>query len=285
MDNTTFPKVLLLGNGINRAFGMASWENLLDSISQGKVLDLDNVPYPLRAVILTNDNVGNNMKEIAPMLAKMRASTEEEQLLRSIVLPFDVVLTSNYTYELEKALCPEFKICINSPCKFRKFARIDTTTFARNALHTYFEFSNMDKSIWHIHGEAAKPDTMVLGHYYYGKLLAEMQKYISVLIKRYKTCKTTGNAFEYRSWMDYFLIGDVTIVGFGLDLSEIDLWWLINAKKRHFPETHITFYKPDIKESEKLLAEAYGIKVVSDKFEDSFTDYYYKLASKMLSPQ
>ena len=285
MDNTTFPKVLLLGNGINRAFGMSSWENLLGSISQGESLDLENVPYPLRAVILTNDNVGNNMKEIAPMLAEMRASTEEAQLLRSIVLPFDVVLTSNYTYELEKALCPEFKIYISSPCKFRRFARIDTTTFARNALHTYFELSNMNKSIWHIHGEAAKPDTMILGHYYYGKLLAEMQKYISVLIKRYKTCKTTGNAFEYRSWVDYFLIGDVTIIGFGLDLSEIDLWWLINAKKRHFPETHITFYKPDIKENEKLLAEAYGIKVVSDKFEDSFTDYYHKLANKMLSPK
>ncbi len=285
MTHHSIPKILLIGNGINRAFGMASWGNLLGSISQAEDLNLDNVPYPLRAVILTNDSVGNKMKELAPMLTEMQVSTEEEQLLRSIVLPFDAVLTSNYTYELEKALCPEFKVRISRPCKFRKFTRKDTTDFARSALHTYFELPNINKSIWHIHGEAAKPDTMVLGHYYYGKLLAEMQKYISVLIKRYKAYRTTGNVFEYKSWMDYFLAGDVTIVGIGLDLSEIDLWWLINAKKRHFPETHITFYKPDIKEAEKLLAEAYGITVVCHELEDSFADYYYKLANELLSTQ
>jgi glycine hydroxymethyltransferase len=39
------------------------------------------------------------------------------------------------------------------------------------------------------------------------------------------------------------------------------------------------------KEAEKLLAEAYGITVVCHELEDSFADYYYKLANELLSTQ
>ena len=77
------------------------------------------------------------------------------------------------------------------------------------------------------------------------------------------------------------MIGNVTIIGLGLDLSELDLWWLITAKKRRFPDTKIAFYKPDITSEEELLAEAYSVNVVKDGFDGDYKKYYEKLIRKL----
>ena len=33
-------------------------------------------------------------------------------------------------------------------------------------------------------------------------------------------------------WLDSFVLGNVNILGLGMDFSELDLWWLLNRKKR-----------------------------------------------------
>ena len=59
------PKVLLLGNGINRAYGFASWDELIESIrtkdlSDSEKENVKNIPYPLQPVILTGDHLGTH---------------------------------------------------------------------------------------------------------------------------------------------------------------------------------------------------------------------------------
>ena len=272
------PNVLLLGNGINRAFGFSSWDGLLNPTTDSKSLRLDGVPYQLQAVILTNDNVDVFTKEISSELCKMKACDEEEVLLRQLsMMDWDAILTTNYTYELEKAIFKDFKIASEKTSKYRKYAIEKAPEFAKKQLHAYFEVPNMDKPIWHIHGEAARPNTMILGHYYYGKLLSSMQSYLSSVIARYDYCRDHELEFECRSWVDYFLIGNVTIIGLGLDFSEFDLWWLINAKKRKFPNTTVTLYKPDITEQQELLAKSYNVNVVKSGFENVYKMYYLNL--------
>ena len=61
----------------------------------------------------------------------------------------------------------------------------------------------------------------------------------------------------------------------------MDLWWLINCKKRHFPDRKTILYKPDIKPEEKLLAEAYGVEVVQDSFNGDYQTYYQVLSRKL----
>lgn len=276
------PEVLLIGNGINRAFNFSSWSELLKKLSDNREVTLNGVPAPLQAVILTGDNVGKKMKEISPELTAAKAPTEEEDMLRRFAdLGFDAILTANYTYEFERALTSEFNLGTGRVSKYRKVAFDESGKFAKSTLHTYFDLPDYDKPIWHIHGEAAKPDTMILGHYYYGKMLSAMQSYIPVLIRRHKASSKAKNDFECRSWLDYFLLGNVTIIGLGLDLSELDLWWLINTKKRNFSETKITFYKPDITPEQELLAEAYGVKVVKGDFDGDYKKYYEKLIESL----
>ena len=71
------------------------------------------------------------------------------------------------------------------------------------------------------------------------------------------------------------MLGDVYMVGLGLDISEMDLWWLISCKKLHFPETKVVLFKPDIKPTEKLLAGAYNVEVIEGGLvERDFISYY-----------
>ena len=280
------PKVLLLGNGINRSYGFASWDELIESIRTKDLSDsekegIKNVPYPLQPVILTGDHLGTQMKTISGQLSLLKAATEENEVLHAFAsLPVNAILTANYTYELEKALNPNFNCLPGRRCGSRKSAYAESGKYNTEQLHTYFDVDKYPP-IWHIHGEAARHNTMVLGHYYYGKLLAKMQQYMSSLLSRYNARGAKGQSMELRSWLDYFMLGDVHIVGLGMALSELDLWWLVNCKKRHFPDRKVILYKPDMKSEEKLLAEAYGVTVNTDGFTGDYKAYYSWLCAEL----
>jgi hypothetical protein len=88
---------------------------------------------------------------------------------------------------------------------------------------------------------------MILGHYYYGKLLRRCVARIDGTkeITEDKKPAYHGKEKEFTrnikakrsqkigSWIDAFVLGDVYILGFGLDFSEADLWWLIEYKRNH----------------------------------------------------
>ena len=228
------PKILVLGNGINRAHGFASWDELIESIRTKDLSDderesIKSIPYPLQPVILTGDHLGTQMKSISRSLSLLKAAADENGMLRTFAaLPVNAILTTNYTNELEKALNQDFNCLPGRRCSFRKSAYAESGKYITEQLHTYFDVDEYPP-IWHIHGEAARHNTMVLGHYYYGKLLAKMQQYMSSLLSRYNISVSKGQSMEMRSWLDYFMLGDVHIVGLGMDLSERDLWWLVNC--------------------------------------------------------
>ena len=105
---TVFPQVLFLGNGLNRAFGANDWSKLLKQIHSNPRItfeQLTDLPYPLQAVLATGDDLDAVLKEDSLKeqgisdIEAMRPMTES--LLR---VPFDHILTTNYTYELEAAL-------------------------------------------------------------------------------------------------------------------------------------------------------------------------------------
>lgn len=60
------------------------------------------------------------------------------------------------------------------------------------------------------------------------------------------------------------LLGNVCILGFGMDFSELDLWWLLNRKKRENAEHgKVIFYDPEKPgdEAKYALLRAYGVEV------------------------
>ena len=281
------PNILLIGNGILRAFGGDSWNDLIDDIMKGNKNQrerdtIHNLPYSLQIIAASDDSVNSAMQKISSkMIASKTPNQECEDLIRLIVDRYDCVLTTNYSYELERTLIPDFYIkpSVSSKFRFSSIKGIDT----RNdfCLHQYME-ACLDSSrrlpIWHIHGEAAKPSTMIMGQYFYGKHLSKFEKEISEYNRRYAISKKAKREYIPNGWVDYFLMGDVDIIGFGMDFCETDIWWLICSKKRNDESgSRINWYELSPSVEKRAMAEVYGINVISDT--DIYKQFYTRIAN------
>ena len=58
------PQILLLGNGINRAFQGDNWRGVLNHIKTRDDIDANklNCPMPLQAILITDNHVNEAMK-------------------------------------------------------------------------------------------------------------------------------------------------------------------------------------------------------------------------------
>jgi len=278
--------VLLLGNGINLLYGDKSWETMIREellVSENSLTweQIQFVPPTMQIVLATADKVDARLKVIGKTLEKQQISDDRAAFLRRLVeLPVEAVLTTNYSLEIERALgftgsCSSYRsrlIRSIQPDGIRDEFR----------LYQFYPLLHEDDEVlplWHIHGDIAKPKSMIMGHYYYAKHLREIQDRAAHMIRAYHGCARAGVAYEPRSWVDWFLIGDLFILGFGLYLCESDLWWLLCCKKRNFPESKIYYYG-DIDNERKLLLQAYGGKCMEEIKPPRERDYhgFYKLA-------
>ncbi len=271
------PKCLLLGNGINLLFKDPSWESLIkDQLREnGSPFSYDEIskmPATMQIVAATNDTVGERMKDLSDRLLNLHMTEKRVAFLRRVLsLPVDDLLTANYSFELEAADGME----LNK----RKYSSSLHNTFELHNRHRkfrlfqYYETSN-EKRIWHIHGDIAKPDTMLMGHYYYAKQLKDIQVCVAESIKRYNICMRNGEEFRTYSWVDQFLTGDVFALGLSMYLCESDLWYLLCCKKRNYPDTKVYFY--DMKCPDhmiNIMLKAYGAKIIDGNSLGTFGEY------------
>ena len=84
---------------------------------------------------------------------------------------------------------------------------------AKFLLHTYnsVTYNGVTNQIWHIHGEARKPDSMIIGHYYYGNILFKYKELLDKRRSKYKYSQDHGEEFPIKSWLDAFILGDVYV--------------------------------------------------------------------------
>ncbi|MBO4265729.1 MAG: hypothetical protein J5910_00900, partial [Lachnospiraceae bacterium] len=102
-------------------------------------------------------------------------------------------------------------------------------------------------SIWKIHGDIDNIASMSLGFDQYCGSLAKLENYLKgmyysstgIECKKsiWKKCLentsvNNGGSFDGISWVELFFNSNVYIAGFGLDFAEIDIWWLLNKRKR-----------------------------------------------------
>lgn len=276
--------ILLVGNGINRAFeksdvgfvekrenwdfeGM-SWKSIIRQLlfnygnNDIKYEDISNLPMPLQIITATKDNVDTAMKALSKSMCSEIISDEKMMFCKKLLsLSVDDIITTNYTYELEQAsgISPNK----NAYYRAREYTKKVTKTEDNFRLYTYSDLKSVSKRLWHIHGDAASPKSIVMGHYWYGKLLREIEERVSRFLKIYRSSKGQNEKQLNLSWVDSFLKNDVYMLGFGFDTSELDLWWLACCKKRHFPETRIHFYtdKQEIDKGFKAMLDSYNIEI------------------------
>lgn len=271
------PQVLLLGNGINLAYGGTSWNDFLQRIATREDIinylarSEDNKlksPMPLQAILLTNNHIDKRLSEYKQeAFGTISDDNHLAALQKLLSVGFDHILTTNYSYELEMAA---LGVGVNEAqiSKTQTHTKSVNRAESKYLLHTYnnVEFNGVSNKIWHIHGEARKTNSMVLGHYYYGNLLFKIKEYTDKLGNKYRFAQQDKKDGSIKSWIDAFVLGDVYILGFGLDLSEIDLWWLINRKINEKAEHgDIHFYEPFCDEHTGIDERLELIKIFAGK--------------------
>lgn len=262
------PKVILLGNGVNRAFGGTSWDELLNelAIEKYKGKGIKNCPMPLKAILVTENQIQNRLsgyikKHREEAYGKIEYIKQAEMLQKTLAIGADHILTTNYSYELEIAAQKgRWTLSEKEIKKMMKHTDDVKKADPKYLLHTYNEVHCGDKinRIWHIHGEARKSNSIILGHYYYGNLVFKFKEHFDKIRNKYNSILEKGEELNLKSWIDAFILGDVYILGVRLDLSEFDLWWLINRKaQENFKgKGKIYFYEPKIESENKEEIDA-----------------------------
>lgn len=261
-----FPSVLLLGNGINRAYGSKSW----DELTCYKMDDGDSrLPNPLKIILKLNKQNEKNIKnlDVANLFSGSLASEKHRKVLcRLLTVGFDHILTTNYSYELECASNSKSTTNHNYIKSLMKNSSARNRAENKYLLHTYNHccVDNTKNKIWHIHGEARKPLGIVLSHYDYGNLFSRYKIFFDKRGNMYQKCQENNTPIYYNSWLDAFVMGNVFIIGFGFDFSEFDMWWLLNRKHNENAQTgEVYFFEPETNANHEKyeLMKCFGVSV------------------------
>lgn len=293
------PQIILIGNGLERCYGQASWSAFLEKIAvrdttpyidkkdeKGNVISkkVMDVPFPLLYELLSlkdpaplhilSQDIKEQEDKLAEELRKLdNVSNELTNRLPS--LGADHVFTTNYPYCIEKAFWPDPGSDF-SDSRFRSSVRFNLNPEKKNGkqvrevyyrLHSGYETINTDEShsrvrIWHIHGEIGTPRGVVVGSDRYGRTLNRIIECVSKI--KYKDLASGKTRMELTSWPELFLFGDVYIIGLGIGTCETDLWWLLRRKQREkYNEGQVFLYEyPDPTSISQTLLQAHGVTVV-----------------------
>jgi len=281
---------VLLGNGINQlGHTGSSWNDVLSELADyaGRPQIMDEAEYKPFTLIyeeiiaaLTGpdpDELESDVKrKVAEAVKAIPRNSYHEEFSR---LNFKHILTTNYDYNFgHNAKSAN----IRPESKYSVFRRRLTA----------------DKSIWMMHGEVEKPDTIMLGHEQYAGALQKIRTYVTKKGKYSSPFRANDYNFDankkVHSWVDVFLRDDIHILGFSLDYTEIELWWLIayktRLKRRSSLEIGATFFylfSKDRKESKTkakvAILESLEIKVFLKEVKKNNFRSHYDWALKRLS--
>lgn len=163
-----------------------------------------------------------------------------------------IVITTNYTYfsennnKIDRRALPFSKYRKKKKkAKSKNPCRVDPQQSVRN--YNVLKNKGGDSAVFHIHGEMKKPGSLIFDFDSYGRYLLRVVDEANGFDKERYWRKDEVEKIQYSSWIDYFLDHDVNIhiVGFGLDLGELDIWWLIAHKAKDKDGTgKIYWYSP-----------------------------------------
>lgn len=290
---------VLFGNGLNLLSDKApSWERLLEDISKGPLeKDIPNTfkyeaiitrePYRDSVVYTFNGKVytfngtvftfpgevfeSQLKKDIA---SRVKEFPVNEFYHRLAALPVSHYLTTNYDNTLSRTLGEDGFSPQNKSERLYSIWR---------------QYSSRDNRFyWPIHGNEDSPASIMLGYDHYCGALSRINRYvkgtdsidgnrIDSMVNRLKNDK-----MEIRSWIDLFFCSDMHIIGLGIAYEEIDLWWLLNKRKRlqqqhaGLIKNHIIYYPVgDVPKDKRQLFSVFDVKIMDlDSYKAPFPKMY-----------
>lgn len=236
--------VFLLGNGINQLEGVApGWEALVQGVQErlhikepfcdgGREVSmtLGFERFVLKAMgqdrtlrdITVKKEIARSLKD-HPVPADWgeRESIHRDLLRRGVT----DILTTNYDYLLE---------CAGEAAFQPKPSTSETMYSMRRCQHVSVD--GQAQRIWHIHGELRAPRSICLGFEQYAGSLQRIRSWLTETVphgfRLRQILAGEGDGETAQHWCHLFFTQDVHIIGFGLDFSETDIWWLLNYRAR-----------------------------------------------------
>jgi hypothetical protein len=286
----TMGYALLVGNGINRVSGNGpSWESVIDSIAtrldQPQILKhLDVKPFTLAfdELILLVEKQGARRIDVERLVAEQIEQLRPGKYHKRVMtIRTQHILTTNYDYALELAIDPAHSSGgYDISGKYNLFRRRVAG----------------DVNVWHIHGEAEVPRSIILGYDNYSGTVQRIRQYLKTGYHNLKSpfrreiLDFDKDDTAY-SWIDIFLRDDIHILGLTLDYIEIDLWWIIYYKatlenrKKKVGKTHYYRFsegQPLPNEPAKLDSlKALGVEVHSIHVNDGYESAWERLLMKV----
>lgn len=257
------PQVLLFGNGFFHE--ECKWQDFIVRCGRQNFCktDFKDVPYSIMADIITDvtDDKARHAKYYEQLTKLNKCGEVNSKRLEELVkIKFDAIITTNYTYQIENQIDSRFSGCSQDTWR-KKYACCTRSKAKKNAGSSLNTYNRVEKhDIWHMHGEARRKSSIVLTHDEYGRLVSSIIEELKSVRNKYQFY---NNDVEFKSWIDYFLMGDVYILGLGMDYSEFDLWWLLTRRMRENAEVgEIVFYEPyDLNQAHKYMVLAQlGVK-------------------------
>ncbi|WP_227096399.1 SIR2 family protein [Aeromonas veronii] len=262
---------ILFGNGVNRVSNSAvSWDDLLNSIKGINIFNNGNLPNTMvyERIFMEQHVAEENQKadelRIKDSIAEAmqsQGSNEVFELLAS--LDVENYLTTNYDYAFEKTLCisPE-TLSTEDIYSLRRKRKYLTRIGA--------------KYLWNIHGEIDHPKSIMLGLDHYCGSVAKIDSYVKGTYKHNVEGKSISvvamqeklksHSYCFTSWVDLFFSSNVHIIGFSLDYSETDIWWLLNKRARFAADglisNEVYFYTNQIDNEKMGLLKSFKVNVV-----------------------
>ena len=236
--------VLFLGNGFSRTIfkNVPSWESLFAKTSSA----IKNYTMLYEVSLLRNENIDEEktkqdiVKEIERLTVLENVNTGVNGLhdFGKHIKENNIndIITTNYDKGIELILC-DF-------CGYKEVENKDLHKETIYSIRTYSEYENdqikHQIKIWKIHGEIDRTKSIMLGYDQYCGSLSKLSSYIKgtynsrsgVSCKKNIAKKCEEDWFDGISWAELFFNANIYIVGFGMDFSEIDIWWLLNKRAR-----------------------------------------------------
>lgn len=235
---------LVFGNGFSRTVfeNMPSWVSLFENMESA----IKNYTILYEVSFLKNgyQDEYDVKQEIMQKIQNMHSIEK----IQKNILDLDVfgqylvekninnIITTNYDKGIENILCKK--------CAYRKVAPERLVEEELYSIRTYKKFVNIENGhqikLWKIHGDVDRVKSMTLGFDQYCGSLSKLSEYIKGKYKSDKgpECKVAmaekcrTQKFDNLSWAELFFNTNVYIIGFGMDFSEIDIWWLLNKHMR-----------------------------------------------------
>ncbi|MGF1713332.1 SIR2 family protein [Photobacterium chitinilyticum] len=284
---------VLFGNGLNRISDRSvSWKQLLDKIKSDNDFSDITLPNTMIYERIFMEKHESTVRERADEMEikKKIAEAMREQGSNSVYdalasLNLRNYMTTNYDYAFAEAL----------GVKAVRHSIEDIYSLRRR--REYIKTNN-SINLWHIHGEIDHPKSIMLGLDHYCGSVSKLDAYVKGRYKYKKDQKATSvisienkiksKRFCLTSWVDLFFSTNVHIIGFSLDYSETDIWWVLNKRARILAEypsfNRIYYYVDNIDSEKKGLLQSFGVEVVESKvFNNEYSAMYSSVIGDIAS--